>query len=47
VTAGIDLNQTDLPDPVAKTIEHLLDRIHVLEGEVDALRRATAADPID
>jgi serine O-acetyltransferase len=40
VTSGIDLNQTDLPDPVAKAIEHLLDRIHALEGEVDALRRA-------
>jgi serine O-acetyltransferase len=40
VTSGIDLNQTDLPDPVAKAIEHLVDRIHALEGEVDALRRA-------
>jgi serine O-acetyltransferase len=47
VTAGIDLNQTDLPDPMAKAIEHLLDRIHALEGEVDALRRAAAAQPID
>jgi serine O-acetyltransferase len=36
----IDMNQTDLPDPVAKAIEHLLDRIRALEGEVEALRKA-------
>ncbi len=45
VTSGIDLNQTDLPDPVAKAIEHLLDRIHALEGEVDTLRRTAATEP--
>jgi serine O-acetyltransferase len=44
---GIDMNQTDLPDPVAKAIEHLLDRIRALEGEVDALRKATAVDRVD
>jgi serine O-acetyltransferase len=44
VSAGIDLNQTDLPDPVAKAIEHLVDRIRILEQEVDALRRSTEAE---
>jgi serine O-acetyltransferase len=47
VTSGIDLNQTDLPDPVAKAIEHLVDRIRALEQDVDALRRATEAERID
>ena len=41
--AGIDLNQTDLPDPVAKALESLLDRIQILETEVDELRRTTGA----
>jgi serine O-acetyltransferase len=36
----IDLNQTDLPDPVAKAIEQLVDRLHALEAEVAALRAA-------
>ena len=40
VGGEIDMNQTDLPDPVAKAIEHLLDRIRALEGEVEALRKA-------
>ena len=44
VTGGIDMNQTDLPDPVSKAIEHLLERIRTLESEVEALRKATAAD---
>jgi serine O-acetyltransferase len=35
---GIDLNQTDLPDPVARTIEHLVERLQALEAEVQALR---------
>jgi serine O-acetyltransferase len=43
VIAGIDLNQTDLPDPVAKALESMLDRIRILEGEVDELRRTTGA----
>jgi serine O-acetyltransferase len=47
VTSGIDLNQTDLPDPMAKAIEHLLDRIQSLEQEVDALRRTAEAERID
>ena len=47
VSAGIDLNQTDLPDPVAKAIEHLVDRIRILEQEVDALRRSAEAERIE
>jgi serine O-acetyltransferase len=39
VTDGIDMNQTDMPDPVAKAIEQLLDRIRALEDEVGALRK--------
>ena len=39
VSDGIDLNQTDLPDPIAKTIEQLVDRIRTLEGEIEALRK--------
>ena len=44
VTDGIDLNQTDLPDPVAKTIEQLMDRIRELEADLDALRKAVDRD---
>jgi serine O-acetyltransferase len=40
VSDGIDLNQTDLPDPVSRAIEQLLDRIRALEGEVETLRKA-------
>jgi len=39
VTTGIDLNQTDLPDPVSKTLEQMLDRLRTLEEEIDSLRR--------
>src|SRR5687767_3387612 len=39
VTDGIDMNQTDMPDPVAKAIEQLLDRIRALEDEVESLRK--------
>src|SRR5262245_52799759 len=37
---GIDLNQTDLPDPVSRAIEQLLERIRTLEDEVETLRKA-------
>jgi serine O-acetyltransferase len=47
VTGEIDMNQTDLPDPVAKAIEHLRDRIRSLEGEVEALRKAAEADTVE
>jgi serine O-acetyltransferase len=40
VVDGIDLNQTDLPDPVTRTIEQLTDRIRALEGDLEALRKS-------
>jgi serine O-acetyltransferase len=40
---AIDLNQVDLPDPVAKAIEQLVERIRSLEVEVELLRKAAAA----
>jgi serine O-acetyltransferase len=41
VSGGIDLNQVDLPDPLARTLEQLLDRIHALEEEVERLHKAS------
>jgi serine O-acetyltransferase len=46
VTGEIDLNQTDLPDPIAKTIEQLVERIRALEGEVEALRKQVDSDKL-
>jgi serine O-acetyltransferase len=43
VTGGIDLNQTDLPDPLARTLEQMVERIHALEAEVERLRKAADA----
>jgi len=39
VAGDIDLDQTDLPDPVAKAIEQLVDRIRALEGELETVRK--------
>src|SRR5216684_2109466 len=39
VAGGIDLDQTDLPDPVRKAIEQLVERIRSLEGELETLRK--------
>ena len=39
VAGGIDLDQTDLPDPMTKTIEQLVDRIRTLEGDLETLRK--------
>ncbi len=39
VTEGIDLDQTDLPDPVSRTIEQLVERIRTLEADVETLRK--------
>ena len=39
VAGGIDLDQTDLPDPVSKAIEQLVDRIRALEGELETVRK--------
>lgn len=38
VQGEIDLNHVDLPDPLARTVEHLLDRIRALEVELEALK---------
>ncbi len=43
VTGGIDLNQTDLPDPLARTLEQMAERIHGLEAEVERLKKAADA----
>ncbi|MGH7412762.1 MAG: serine O-acetyltransferase [Candidatus Rokuibacteriota bacterium] len=43
VTGGIDLNQTDLPDPLARTLEQMVDRIHLLEAEIERLKKAADA----
>jgi serine O-acetyltransferase len=40
VASLVDLEHADLPDPLTKTIEQMLDRIHALESEVQTLRRA-------
>jgi serine O-acetyltransferase len=40
VSDGIDLNQTDLPDPVSKAIEQLVERIRTLEEELEAVRKS-------
>lgn len=44
VTDGIDLNQTDLPDPVANALEQLLERIRALEAELEAMRKTVERD---
>ena len=36
---GIDMNMTDLPDPVSRAIEQLVDRIRGLESDLDTLRK--------
>jgi len=44
VTGEIDLNQHDLPDPVAKAMEQIVERLRTLEAEVASLRQALEAD---
>ncbi len=39
VRESVDLDHTDLPDPLAKAIEQMLDRIQLLETELAVLRR--------
>jgi serine O-acetyltransferase len=39
VGGEIDLDQTDLPDPVSKAIEQLVDRIRSLEADLETLRK--------
>jgi serine O-acetyltransferase len=43
VPGGIDLNQTDLPDPVARALEQLIARVESLEHELESLRAALKA----
>jgi serine O-acetyltransferase len=45
VREGVDLDHTDLPDPLARAIEQMLDRIQALETEVRGLRR-TVGDAV-
>ena len=44
--SGIDLNMTDLPDPVSRAIEQLVDRIQSLEADLDALRKIVDRDGV-
>lgn len=41
---GIDMNMTDLPDPVSRALEQLVDRIRSLEADVDSLRKLVDHD---
>src|SRR5438034_11612904 len=43
VAGEIDLNQVDLPDPLARALEQLRDRIRVLEAEVERLSQSAPA----
>jgi serine O-acetyltransferase len=44
VSDGIDLNQADLPDPLTKTLEQLVDRIRTLESALEDLRKSADRD---
>jgi serine O-acetyltransferase len=44
--AGIDMNMTDLPDPVSRAIEQLVDRIRTLEADLDTLRKQVDRDAL-
>ena len=41
VTDEVDLNQTDLPDPVARAIDQLMERIRGLEADIETLQKRT------
>ena len=41
---GIDMNMTDLPDPVSRAIEQLVEQIRGLEAELDSLRKQLDRD---
>jgi len=45
VEHGVDLNMTDLPDPVAKTLQFLMDRVVELERAIEELRRLLPPAP--
>ncbi|MFI5338429.1 MAG: serine O-acetyltransferase [Candidatus Methylomirabilales bacterium] len=40
VEHGVDLNMTDLPDPVAKTLQFLMGRVTELQRAIEELRRS-------
>ena len=40
VTGEIDLNQVDLPDPLARAVEQMMDRIQSLEHELEQLKQS-------
>ena len=40
VQGEIDLNQVDLPDPLARAVEQMMDRIQSLEHELEALKQS-------
>jgi serine O-acetyltransferase len=42
--SGIDMDMTDLPDPVSRAIEQLVDRIRSLEADLDGLRKVVDRD---
>jgi serine O-acetyltransferase len=42
--SGIDMDMTDLPDPVSRAIEQLVDRIRSLEADLDGLRKIVDRD---
>src|SRR5438105_8447100 len=44
--SGIDLNMTDLPDPVTRAIEQLVERIRGLEADLDSLRKSVDREGI-
>ena len=41
---GIDMNMTDLPDPVSRAIEQLVEQIRRLEADLDTLRKQVDRD---
>jgi serine O-acetyltransferase len=43
---GIDMNMTDLPDPVTRALEQLVDRIRTLEADLDTLRKQVDRDAL-
>ncbi|HLC41311.1 MAG TPA: serine O-acetyltransferase [Methylomirabilota bacterium] len=44
VGAQVDLEHTDLPDPLAKAMEDLVGRLHHLEAEVEELRKLVSQE---
>jgi len=42
VAGEVDLEQHELPDPVARAIECILDRMHHMEHELQALKKQSA-----